>query len=69
MATTELKAALAKIDVATNNIAADLEALKAKITEGMSPADVAEVQGLLDAQVSKLEGLAASTPDAPPVVP
>jgi hypothetical protein len=57
-------AALAKIDTATNNIAADIKALKDKIGTGMSDADVAEVQGILDSTATKLEAIAADTPDA-----
>jgi len=64
MAVTEMKAALAKIDAATNNIALDLKGLKDAIKPGMSDAEVAEVQGLLDAAAGKLEGIAAETPDA-----
>jgi hypothetical protein len=59
-----MKAALAAIDTATNNIAADVAALKAQIGTGMSQADVDAVQATLDATVSKLEAIAASTPDA-----
>ncbi len=61
-----MKAALAAIDTATNNIASDLDALKAQIGTGMSQTDVDAVQATLDATVSKLEAIAASTPDAPP---
>jgi len=61
-----MKAALAAIDTATNNIAADLDALKAQIGTGMSQPDVDAVQATLDATVAKLEAIAASTPDAPP---
>jgi SMC interacting uncharacterized protein involved in chromosome segregation len=64
MAKTDMLAALAKIDTATNNIAADIKALKDKIGTGMSDADVAEVQGILDSTATKLEAIAADTPDA-----
>ena len=64
MASAELKAALKKIDQATDNIAADIVRLKDKIVPGMTEADVAEVQALADALVTKLEGLAAD-PDNP----
>jgi SMC interacting uncharacterized protein involved in chromosome segregation len=64
MAKTDMLAALAKIDAATNNIAADIKALKDKIGTGMSDADVAEVQGILDSTATKLEAIAADTPDA-----
>lgn len=63
MASAEMKAALAKIDAATNNIAADIAKLKDAIKPGMTQAEVDEIQGLLDATVTKLEGVAASTPD------
>lgn len=65
MALTDMTATLKKIDAATNNIAADLTALKLLIVPGMAQADVDTVQGLLDAAAAKLEGVAASTPDAP----
>lgn len=68
MATVELKAALAKIDTATDNIAADIVRLKAKIGTGMSDADVAEVQAEADKLVKKLEGLAADPDNPDPVV-
>ncbi len=66
MALLDLKAALAKIDAATDNIAADIQTLKAAIKPGMSDAEVAEVQAGLDAAASKLEGIAASTDDVVP---
>jgi len=59
-----MKAALASIDTATNNIAADIERIKSQISTGMSQADVDAVQALLDTTVAKLEAIAASTPDA-----
>jgi hypothetical protein len=64
MASAELKAALKKIDTATDNIAADIQRLKDKIVPGMTEAEVAEVQVLADAVVAKLEGIAAD-PDNP----
>ncbi len=66
MAAADLKAALTKIDVATDNIAADLVRLKALIVPGITDAEVAEIQALLDASVAKLEGIAASTDDPVP---
>jgi len=63
MASAEMKAALQKIDVATDNIAADLVRLKDNIKPGMTDAEVAEVQAILDSAASKLEGVAASTED------
>jgi len=68
MASAELKAALAKIDTATDNIAADIQRLKAKIGTGMSDADVAEVQAKADAIVTKLEGIAADPDNPDPTV-
>jgi hypothetical protein len=64
MASAELKAALAKIDTATDNIAADIQRLKDKVGTGMSDAEVAEVQDLATAIAAKLEGIAAD-PDNP----
>lgn len=59
-----MKAALASIDTATNNIAADIERIKGQVGTGMSQADVDAVQAVLDATVTKLEAIAAATPDA-----
>jgi hypothetical protein len=59
-----MKAALASIDTATNNIAADIERIKGQISTGMTQADVDAVQAVLDSTVTKLEAIAASTPDA-----
>lgn len=59
-----MKAALASIDTATNNIAEDIERIKSQIGTGMSQADVDAVQAVLDSTVTKLEAIAASTPDA-----
>jgi ribosome-associated translation inhibitor RaiA len=64
MASAELKAALKKIDLATDNIAADITRLKERIQPGMTEAEVAEVQALAEALVAKLEGIAAD-PDNP----
>ena len=58
-----MKAALAKIDEATNNIAKDIEGLKNSVSTAMSQADVDAVQAVLDTTVTKLEAIAASTPD------
>lgn len=66
MATAELKAALAKIDTATDNIAADIQRLKGQIGTGMSDADVAAVQAEADRIASKLEGIAADSDDPVP---
>jgi hypothetical protein len=67
MATAELKAALAKIDAATDNIAADIKRLKDKVGTGMSDADVASVQAEADRIASKLEGIAADPDNPDPV--
>jgi hypothetical protein len=64
MATAEVKLAMGRIDAATTAIAAKLTALLAKIGTGMSDADVAEVTAGLEAEASKLEGIAAD-PDNP----
>jgi ribosome-associated translation inhibitor RaiA len=64
MASAELKAVLARVDTATDNIAADIRRLKDKIGTGMTDDEVAEVQGLAEAVASKLEGIAAD-PDNP----
>jgi hypothetical protein len=67
MASAEIKAALAKIDTATDNIAADIVRLKEKIGTGMTDAEVAEVQAGLDKTVTKLEGIAADPDNPEPV--
>lgn len=66
MASAELKAALKKIDTATDNIAADLVRLKERIGTGMTDAEVADVQAEADRLATKLEGIAADpeNPDA-----
>jgi len=66
MGLTEMQAALSKINDATNNIARDIAGLKASIVPGMAQADVDAVQAVLDTTVSKLEAIAADTPDVPP---
>jgi len=67
-ASDDMKADLGKIDAATNNIAADIQRLKDKISSSMSPADVADVKSALARTVTRLEGLAAdpSNPDPTP---
>lgn len=65
MGLTAMQAALDAINVATNNIAADLAGLKTLVGTGMSQADVDLVQSRLDASQAALEALAAETPDAP----
>jgi|SRR6185436_2491299 len=66
MAAADVKAALAKIDAATNDIAADIKGLKAKIGTGMTDAEVAEVQAEADRLATKLEGIAADTENPVP---
>lgn len=66
MGQTEMIAKLAEIDEATNNIAADIELLKAQIAVGMTPEQVAEVQAALDAAAAKLQGVAAVVPEPEP---
>ena len=57
-----LVAAITQIDTATNNIAADLRALKTKLeTTGVTEETLAS----LEAAAATLEGVAASTPDEP----
>jgi chromosome segregation ATPase len=58
-----LTAALATINTATNNIAADLRALKAKIAEGQ--VDETVLAGI-EAAATQLDAVAAETPDEPP---
>ena len=66
MASAELKAALKKIDTATDNIAADIVRLKARIGTGMSDAEVADVQAEADRLATKLEGIAADPENPDP---
>lgn len=57
-----IDAALSSINDATNNIAADLVAIKKKLeSEGVTP----ETLDALDAAAAKLQEVAASTPDEP----
>jgi len=64
MASADIKAALAKIDAATDNIANDVQRLKDRILPGMTEQEVAEIQVEADRIATKLEGLAAD-PDNP----
>ena len=59
----DLKAILTRVDTATTNIAADIQAIKAKIGTGMTDAEVAEVQAGLEAAASRLEALDAENPE------
>lgn len=59
----KMKAALDEANVQTNNIAQDIANLSAKIAGGVSESDAAEVQAQLDALVTRLTGVAATTPD------
>jgi uncharacterized coiled-coil DUF342 family protein len=69
MASEELKAVLARIDAATNNIAEDIRRIKEQIGTGMTSAEVAEVQAEAEALAVKLEALAADTEDPIPDEP
>jgi len=66
MASAEIKAALAKIDAATDNIAADVQRLKERIAPGMTQAEVDEIQKEADRIATKLEGIAADNEDPVP---
>ena len=69
MANEELKAVLARIDAATNNIAEDIRRIKEQIGTGMTSEEVAEVQAEAEALAVKLEALAADTADPVPDEP
>lgn len=69
MASAEIKAALAKIDVATDNIALDVQRLKEKIDTGLTPVEVADLQAEADRIAAKLEGIAADPDNPEPVDP
>ena len=62
----DLKSILTRVDDATNNIAADIRNLAAKIGTGLTDAEVTELQTALEAAAVKLEATAAVTPDEPP---
>lgn len=64
MASQEVKASLARIDTATNNIAADIKRLKDRVAPGMSDQEVAEIQTEADRIAARLEGI-ASDPENP----
>lgn len=59
----DLKAQIARIDAATDNIAADVRNLTAQITTALTDAQVTEIQTGLEAVAVKLEATAAETPD------
>ena len=60
----DFESALNKIDVATDNIAEDLRALKEELTNVGLPADVEDsVLARLEATAQKLEAIAAETPE------
>ncbi len=65
----ELLAVLARVDVATTNIAADITAIKGQIGTGMSDADVARVQTALEGAAARLEALDSENPDGQPPTP
>lgn len=58
---------LGRIDVATDNIAADLRAIKDQLTNAGLPSSVEEsIKAKLEATAVKLEAVAAETPDGEP---
>jgi len=62
----DLKAILTRIATATDNIAADITAIKNKIQPGMTEAEVAEVTAGLEAAAEKIESLDAENPEGQP---
>lgn len=64
----DLKALTAKMNDATNALADELTTLKALVKNGMTDAEVAEVEAGLQAVADKLTGL-ASDPNNPVPVP
>lgn len=64
MGQTDMLAKLQEINAATDNIAADIAALKVQISVGMTPEEVAIVQAALDEAATKLQGVAAIVPEA-----
>ncbi len=69
----ELTAVLARIDAATNAIAARLDDLAAKLAAGMSPEETAAAVATLKTDADRLEAMGKTatnpTPDVPPVPP
>ena len=55
---TDLQAMLTRVNDATNNIAADIQALKDQIGTGMTQAEVDEIKAKLDAAATALEKVA-----------
>lgn len=55
----QMKQALIDANTQTNEIANDIADLKAKLAGGLSDLEASEVQGQLDALVSRLTGVAA----------
>ncbi len=66
MAYKEVIDILTRMDVATDNIAADVKLLTEAVKPGMTEEEVAEVKSIGLAIAEKLEGLAASTEDPIP---
>lgn len=68
-----LMAVLARIDAATNAVAAKLDALAAQISTNMTPAEVATVVASLSTEADRLEAMGKTAtnpvPDVPPVPP
>ncbi len=66
-------AVLARIDAATNAVAAKLDALAAQISTDMTASEVATVVASLSTEADRLEAMGKTatnpTPDVPPVPP
>jgi hypothetical protein len=73
MANEQTKALIGRIDTATNGIAERIRRLKEVVKPGMTDAEVAEVNAGLEAEASRLEGIASDpdnpVPTEPPVDP
>lgn len=66
----EFEAAFAEANEATNNIAADIEALTEKLaTSGLTDAEEADVLTQLKAHAEALKAVASKTPDGTPTPP
>lgn len=65
----EIAEAFAKINVATNNIAADIQKLSEQISGGLSAEEAAGVAAQLSTVATQLEAIAAVTPDGEPTPP
>ena len=65
----DLKDLTAKIDDATNKIAAKIDALTQKITNSMTDQEVADVKAGLQAEIDKLTALGADPVNPVPPTP